>query len=62
MTANKERVKRAESALMAAYGEEMAVRDLLADLRHYCDAHKLDYGAEDKSAYGHYLAEIGGAR
>ena len=41
-------------------GPEKAVAEILADLRHYCDAHGLDYAERDRAAYGFYLAE--GAR
>jgi len=41
---------------------EPGVIDLLADLRHYCDAHKLDFANLDRIAYGHYTAEVGEAR
>ena len=41
------------------YERQFAVRDLLADLRHYCDKYHLDFAGEDRSAYNHYLAEKG---
>ena len=34
------------------------VAEILADLRHYCDRHGLDYGERDRAAYGFYLAEV----
>lgn len=43
------------------YDPECGVRDLLADIRHYCDAKKLDYDHESDVAYGNYEAEcVGG--
>lgn len=36
------------------------VADLLADLRHYCDAHGLDFADLDRRAYGNYTAEKAG--
>ena len=36
------------------------VADFLADLRHYCDAHDLDFADLDRRAYGNYTAEKGG--
>lgn len=32
--------------------------DMLADLRHYCDAHKLEFHRIDKMAYQHYTEEV----
>lgn len=37
--------------------DEYAVIDLLADLRHYCDAENLCLGGLDRIAYAHYVAE-----
>lgn len=49
-------------ALAAAYGgeEETAatVTDLLADLRHFCDAAGLDFAELDHDAHGHYTHEL----
>lgn len=39
-----------------------AVTGLLADLRHYCDAHALDFAQLDRVAYRHYTAEKGEQR
>ena len=36
-----------------------ALRDLLTDLRHYCDAYGLDYLQADRTAHDHYLTERG---
>jgi len=41
---------------------ENAVRDILTDLRHYCDAADIDYAEEDRIAYQNYLAELEGAQ
>jgi len=37
--------------------DKEVVIDLLVDLRHFCDAHGLDFGACDSMAYIHYLEE-----
>lgn len=37
---------------------EFFVSDVLADLRHFCDAHGLDFACCDKRARGHYIAEL----
>jgi hypothetical protein len=34
------------------------VRDMLADLRHYCDKHKLCFGDLDKVAHSYYQDEL----
>ncbi len=39
-------------------GPEQDVTEILADLRHYCDHHGLDYGERDRAAHGFYLAEV----
>jgi hypothetical protein len=36
---------------------EDAVPDLLADVRHYCDEHNLDYAERDAKAHVYYLPE-----
>jgi hypothetical protein len=36
-----------------------AITDLLADIRHYCDTHDLNFAELDHVAYGHYLDEKG---
>lgn len=38
--------------------EESAVRDLLAHLRHYCDAHRLSFKEELAASKRHYEAEV----
>ena len=37
---------------------EDGITDLLTDIRHLCDAMKLDLAELDSRAYRHYLAEI----
>ena len=34
------------------------VSDLLADLRHFCDAYGIDFAECDSRAHGHYLSEL----
>ena len=56
------RIDRASSAL-GFYddpGTLEAVTDLLADLRHYCDALGFDMADCDRMAREHYLADKGG--
>ena len=36
--------------------------DLLADIRHFCDKHQLEFHKLNKLAYGHYTAEVVGER
>jgi hypothetical protein len=38
-------------------GPEQDVAEILSDIRHFCDAHGLDYAERDRAAYGFYLAE-----
>jgi hypothetical protein len=57
----------AKRALIAAYNEEnepeTCIVDLLADLRHLCDAlGGLDFNSLDVQAYRHYAAEVVEAR
>ena len=56
------RLALAKRALMAGYESAEddpadALCDLLADLRHLCDALGLDYAAADRTAYQYYLEE-----
>jgi hypothetical protein len=37
---------------------DTVVKDILADLRHYCDEHDLDFAELDKKAYAYYLDEV----
>lgn len=46
----------------AAPDNNLAVRDLLADLRHYCDANTIDFYAELEAANRHYTEEVAEAR
>ena len=53
----------AKRALCAGYeaGEEdpeASIGDLLADLRHLCDALGLDFGELERRGYGYYVAEL----
>jgi hypothetical protein len=57
----RERVARvSESLTLYKDGDvlDIPVRDILVDLRHYCDAYKLDFTNEDRIAYSHYSAEL----
>ena len=53
---NVERVKRIAPFLEKEY--EGNVRDLLADLRHYCDAKHVDFDDEARIASEHYSVEF----
>ncbi len=60
-------VRRAKKALRyylnaAAPEYNLAVRDLLADLKHYCDANAIDFYAELEAAHRHYTEEVVEAR
>ena len=37
--------------------EDNFVRDILSDIRHYCDACGISFSEEDRVAYQNYLAE-----
>jgi len=37
--------------------QEAAVRDVLADVRHYCDAHSIDFARQSNASYVLYLDE-----
>jgi hypothetical protein len=41
--------------------EDNDLAGLLADFRHWCDAHEVDFAKIDRRAYQHYAAEKGGA-
>lgn len=64
MTQHPDNVKRGERAAVAlkTYTDRQdgldCVRDLLADLRHYCDTHGINYGDEDDLAHENYLSEV----
>ena len=61
---NEQRASRVADALqyrdyLECRGEEAtAVRDLLADLRHYCDLYGIDFAEQDRIAHDNYLAEL----
>lgn len=67
---NARRVATARAALSAAVAAradvpavcDEAVIDLLADLRHFCAARRIDYAECDRIASGHYQTEIAGGR
>jgi hypothetical protein len=69
-SANAQRIATARVALKSASwarGDnpaicDEAVIDLLADLRHFCAARRIDYGSCDRRAQCHFEAEIGGPR
>jgi len=46
----------------AAPDDNSAVRDLLADLKHYCDASAIDFFAELETARRYYAEEVAEAR
>ena len=58
------RVALVEHILKDSYGTdfmidpEQDVAEILADLRHYCDAHGLAFHELDRRAHGFYLAEV----
>lgn len=54
------RVAKASVAIHAAGYEDddTAVLDLLADLRHYCDASNIDFTEQDNLARRHYVEEM----
>ncbi len=56
----KQRAKAIEKVLRKIYdeyGKEANVIDVLADLRHLCDANKWDFKDLDRTAYIHYFTE-----
>ena len=51
-------VTRIEKALKDHDGDRARdVTELLADIRHYCDVHSLDYGKLDSHGYQQYLED-----
>lgn len=36
---------------------EASISDVLADLRHLCDAHDINFAEQDRMAYANYAAE-----
>jgi len=67
---NPQRIATARSALSAAMwarGDnpaiaDEAVIDLLADLRHFCAARRIDFAACNEAAETHFANEISGGR
>ena len=67
---NARRVATARAALSAAVAAradvpavcDEAVIDLLADLRHFCAARRIDFAECDRIAGAHYATEIAGGR
>ena len=58
MTFKQSRLEHAACALVQYDGsDEEVLTDLLVDLRHWCDAHELDFAKADRVAYLDYLAE-----
>ena len=53
---NQRRVKKVR-AIMSAYDEPELVRDLLADVMHYCDHYRISFTDELISARGHFETE-----
>jgi len=47
-----------EKPTAAESTDDILVTDLLADIRHFCDDHELDFGELDRRACGCYLKEI----
>ena len=60
---NRIHVATAEEALKSVYDavDERAIANLLADLRHLCDARGLDFAKIDRRAYRGYADEMAGA-
>lgn len=59
------RAKKLRAAMDELYDEaalDDALIDLLADARHFADAHGLDFGEADRKAHDHYCLELGWAR
>lgn len=60
---NKPRVARIEKIIKRDNGthiddKKAGVSDILANLRHYCDAHGFDFAELDRAAHQHYLHEL----
>ena len=65
MTQHPDNVKRGERAAISLrahpmFSEEytLDIRDLLADLRHHCDTHGIDFAEEDRIAHRNYISEV----
>ncbi len=59
---NSSHVATAEKALTTVYDDtgDGAIVDMLADLRHLCDARRLDFAKLDRRAYRSYADEMAG--
>lgn len=61
-TTTRSRIASASAALLGAEAsadeKDVAVIDLLTNLRHYCDHHRFDFAKLDRLAYQHYIAEV----
>lgn len=59
---NRIHVITAEKALKAVYDDtnDEAIADMLSDLRHLCDARRLDFAKLDRRAYRNYADEMAG--
>ena len=59
-TDNKLKAVRLHIILRRLYGGDAVenITDALADLRHLCDYHDLDFATLDGAAYDHYTTEI----
>jgi len=60
---NRIHVTTAEKALKSVYDDtsEKAIEHALSDLRHLCDARRLDFAKIDRRAYRNYADEMAGA-
>jgi hypothetical protein len=60
---NRSHVATAEKALTTVYNDtsDKAIADMLSDLRHLCDARRLDFAKIDRRAYRTYADEMAGA-
>jgi hypothetical protein len=60
---NSSHVATAEKALTTVYNDtsDKAIANILSDLRHLCDAKRLDFAKLDRKAYRAYADEMGGA-
>lgn len=59
---NRIHVVTAEKALKSVYDavNDEAIADMLSDLRHLCDAKRLDFAKLDRRAYRNYAGEMAG--
>lgn len=62
---NRHRVKRIRQTINAHYDvfdNAASVIDLLADIRHFCNAKRLEFHTLERIAHSHYAAEHQGSR